>query len=255
LTLSITMDAPQQGLRCRWAGCPEEFDDEIEWIKHVAVHVFTLKPGERTPWLGPPELNPDLQRAATVDDNQSDGEDDDDRAFSQINALSSPASTPPQVGLPDSPDLAEKLNGPSASAIATIQPLRLLSSDALERSLSHRTSASADDIEADLIQTSPTPSVNASLHPHILSSPRPMLTQTQSPSPNVNRFRRGVFQIHFPAQMSVCSEAWMNPPQSPRPLAASQTLPSPNSSPTDEMSWLNTQAFRPPETQNSYESD
>ena len=61
------MDATPQGFRCRWAGCPEEFDDKAEWIQHLAVHVFTLKPGERTPWLGKPELDPDLQPVSLVD--------------------------------------------------------------------------------------------------------------------------------------------------------------------------------------------
>lgn len=56
----------EERLSCRWAGCPEEFDDEAGWIKHVAVHVFNLKPGERTPWLGPPELDPDLLHAPVV---------------------------------------------------------------------------------------------------------------------------------------------------------------------------------------------
>lgn len=54
-------------LPCRWAGCPEEFDDELGWVKHVAVHIFTLKPGERTPWLGPPELDPDRQQTPVAD--------------------------------------------------------------------------------------------------------------------------------------------------------------------------------------------
>ena len=52
------MDATRQGFRCNWAGCPKEFDSERNWLKHVAVHVFTLKPNERTPWLGPPEVDP-----------------------------------------------------------------------------------------------------------------------------------------------------------------------------------------------------
>ena len=207
-------------------------------------------------------------------DYQSDVEDDDERGFSQINALSSPASTPPQVELPDSPGLAEKINGPSASAIAAVEPLRRLSPDALERSLSHRTSTSADDVEADLIPASPTPSINASqnsnsnssqedssLHPHLLSShPPPVLSQTQFPpsSANVSRFRRGMFQIHSSAQVPARPEPWMTrPSQSQGPLTASQALPSLESSQVNgnEMGWLNTQAFRPPETQESYESD
>lgn len=63
---SITMHATEQGLQCGWAGCLEELGDETEWIKHVSIHVFTLKPDERTPWLGLPELDPDRQ-LATVD--------------------------------------------------------------------------------------------------------------------------------------------------------------------------------------------
>lgn len=61
------MDATKQGIQCRWAGCPVEFENETEWIKHVAIHVFTLKPGERTPWLGPPELDPDIQHVSAVE--------------------------------------------------------------------------------------------------------------------------------------------------------------------------------------------
>jgi len=55
------MDMAEQGLQCGWAGCPEEFNDEMHWIRHVSMHVFTLKPNERTPWLGPPEQDPDPQ--------------------------------------------------------------------------------------------------------------------------------------------------------------------------------------------------
>ena len=61
------MDEPRQRLRCNWAGCPQEFDDENGWIQHAYLHVFTLKPGKRTPWLGPPEENPDLERVLPVD--------------------------------------------------------------------------------------------------------------------------------------------------------------------------------------------
>jgi hypothetical protein len=203
-------------------------------------------------------------------DNRSDGEDDEDRDFSQINALSSPASTPPQVELPDSPDLAEKINGPSASAIVTVEPLRLLSSEVPEGSLSHRTSASADDVEADLIPDSPTPSLNASqntntnssqessLRPNVLSSHSPpVFARAQFPSSNFARFRRGVFQAHYTGRISVRPEPRIDASQNQNPLAASQTLRSPVSSQTNghEMSWLNTQAFRPLETQDSYESD
>ena len=60
------MDATERGLQCGWAGCLEEFNAEPEWIKHVSIHVFTLKPNERTPWLGLPELDPDHQRVPAV---------------------------------------------------------------------------------------------------------------------------------------------------------------------------------------------
>jgi len=65
---SITMDTTEQperpapGLRCGWAGCPVELPNEKEWIIHVSVHVFALKPGEPQPWLGPPELDPSRRR-------------------------------------------------------------------------------------------------------------------------------------------------------------------------------------------------
>ena len=55
-------DTVEQGLRCGWAGCPVELPDEVEWIKHVAVHVFSLRPFEITPWLGRPEDDPDRDR-------------------------------------------------------------------------------------------------------------------------------------------------------------------------------------------------
>ena len=274
--------------------------DKAGWLKHVAVHVFTLKPGEITPWLGPPELDPDRQRfdgtffgefhiichqtmrcLSSSADDRSDGEEDDDRAFSQINALSSPASTPPQVGLPDSPDLAEKINGPSTSMVATVEPLRLLRSPPRsprepERVLSNRTSGSADDVEAELIPTSPTPSINASQNansnredsqsPHPLSHGSPMQTQSQFPMPHVNRFRRGMFQIRASAQPSLPPGFGISMSQSQGRLPASQTLRSLGSSqvgaPSSQsqtngngLSWLNTQAFRLPETQDTYESD
>ena len=112
------MDPPDRGLQCGWAGCPEEFDNQAEWMEHVSIHVFTLEPYERTPWLGPPELDPDRQHVSAVDgafysippntilnvsdtcaDDQSDG--DDYRASSQSNTLSSPASAPPPRSLED----------------------------------------------------------------------------------------------------------------------------------------------------------
>ena len=55
------MDTTEPGRQCGWAGCPVMLPDKEGWLKHVAVHVFTLKPGEITPWLGPPELDPDRQ--------------------------------------------------------------------------------------------------------------------------------------------------------------------------------------------------
>lgn len=55
---SINMDTTEPGFLCGWAGCPEELQDEVGWIKHVSIHVFSLKPGDDTLWLGPPELNP-----------------------------------------------------------------------------------------------------------------------------------------------------------------------------------------------------
>ena len=213
-------------------------------------------------------------------DNLSDvEEDDDDRAFSEINALSSPASTPPQVGLPDSPDLSQKINGPSVSMAADVEPLRLLQSPGeLEHVLSHRSSSSTDDVEADLVPTSPAPSsINASQNsnpnrkdsrsPHLL--PRGPSMQTQSPflASGVNRFRRGTLQIRSPAQASVRFGSGLRTPQSQDRPIASQTLRSPDSEQVGAtssqsqgngsgMSWLNTQAFRPPaETQELYESD
>ena len=292
-----TTEQPEQplpGLRCGWAGCPVELPDEKEWLIHVAVHVFTLKPGETTPWLGPPELDPDRRRvdgmffeefhgicqetlgylSYPVDDRSDGEEEDDDRAFSQINALSSPASTPPQVGLPESPDFAEKVNGPSVSMAATVEPLRLIRSPSRsprepERVLSHRTSGSADDVEAELLPTSPSPSINASQNtnsnqedtqsPHSLSHGLPMQTQSQFPMPNVNRFRRGTFQIPSLRQQHLPSGFGMSQSQSPplRPLGSSQASAPSSQSQTNGngMSCMYTQAFRPPETQDSYESD
>ena len=207
-------------------------------------------------------------------DDQSDGEDgdddDDDRAFSQINALSSPASTPPQAEFPASPDLSEKINGPSTSTITTIEPLRLLRSPSeLDHTLSHRTSCSTDDVEAELMPGSPTPSsVNTSQNANSNQgnsqyldpfNPSPPQSQTQFPSVNVNRFRRGIFQVLPLPQRSPHSGFGLSAPQS-------QTLRSPDNSQLsasasqsqtngNSMSWLNTQAFRPPETQDSYDSD
>ena len=81
----------------------------------------------------------------------------------------------------------------------------------------------------------------------------------------MNRFRRGTFQIRS-AQTSLRYGFGMGPSQSPGQQAASQTLGSPDISqvtaPSSQsqtngngLSWLNTQAFRPAETQDSYESD
>jgi len=214
-------------------------------------------------------------------DDRSDGEEeDDDRAFSQINALSSPASTPPQVGLPDSPDLAQKINGPSASMAATVEPFRLIRSPLPsprepERVLSNRTSGSADDVEAELIPTSPTPSINASPNansnredsqsPHPLSRGSPMQTQSQFPMPTVNRFRRGMFQIRTSAPPPLLSGFGVSMSQSQSRPPTSQTLwslgssqvsaPGSQSQTNGNGMSLYTQAFRLPETQDSYESD
>lgn len=212
-------------------------------------------------------------------DEQSDGEDDDYRTFSRINASSSPASTPPQPELPGSPDLSEKINGPSASMITTVEPVRLLRSpEEFERTLSHRTSGSADDIEAELLPASPSPSTNASQNPgpntnsnqeesrYLSSQTAPVQTQSQFPSANISRFRRGTFQIRSPAETPLRFTFGIGTPQSQDQPATSQTLRSSGSSRVSgsgsqsqtnrgDMSWLNTQAFRPPETQDSYESD
>ena len=173
--------------------------------------------------------------------------------------------------LPDSPDLAEKINGPSTSAAAAFEPFRLLSPIVPERSLSHRSSGSAADVEADLVPTSPTPSIlnvsqnassnanqETSLYSQLLTSrPPPVRALTQSPPPN--RFRRGVFQINPLSQTSPRSESGMSVlrAQSQSQPPASQTLRAAGSSQMNGggMSWLNTQAYRLPETQDSYESD
>lgn len=211
-------------------------------------------------------------------DDQSDGEDYDDdyRTFSHTNALSSPASTPPQQELPDSPDLAEKINGPSASVITTVEPLRLLRSPCEpERSLSHRTSGSADDVEASLMPVSPPqPSNNSSQNTNssqddpqylrLLSQAAPVQqARSQFLPSNANRFRRGTFQINTPAESPLRFGFGLNAPQSQSQPIPSQTLRSSDSSQvgaqsqTNEngASWLNTQAFRSPESQDLYESD
>lgn len=214
-------------------------------------------------------------------DDQSDGEDYDDdyRTFSHTNALSSPASTPPQQELPDSPDLAEKINGPSASVVTAVEPLRLLGSPREpERALSHRTSGSADDVEAALVPVSPpSPSNNSSQNTNssqddprylrLLSQAAPaQQTRQQFLPSNANRFRRGMFQINTPAESPLRFGFGLNTSQSQSQPVASQTLRSADSSQvgahdsqsqTNEngASWLNTQAFRPPESQDLYESD
>ena len=206
----------------------------------------------------------------TLLDDQSDREDDDDddgdRAFSEINAMSSPASTPPQAELPNSPDLAEKINGPSASAFATAGPSHLISPVVPERTLSHRTSASVDDVEAGLVPTSPSPSINAPRDPNsnqetsqVLPPPQPLPTSPQSLLPSISaaRFRRGIFQMESPSQRSLRFGRWTDGSQSQSQPPASQTLQSSNDSQMNGngLSWLNTQAFHPPEVQGSYESD
>ena len=62
-----------EGFQCRWAGCFQMLETESEWIKHVSIHVFTLKPYERTPWLGPPELDPERQHVPVVEGALSAG--------------------------------------------------------------------------------------------------------------------------------------------------------------------------------------
>ena len=49
-------------IQCGWAGCQVWLYGEIEWIKHVSVHVFNQRPGEPLTWLGPPELQLGLQQ-------------------------------------------------------------------------------------------------------------------------------------------------------------------------------------------------
>lgn len=93
-----------------------------------------------------------------------------------------------------------------------------------------------------------------------------MQTQSQFPVPNVSRFRRGMFQIRSTAQPPLRSGFGMSLSQGQGQLTGSQTLRSLGSSqvgsPSSEsqtngsgMGWLNTQAFFPPETQDTYESD
>jgi len=164
--------------------------------------------------------------------------------------------------------------------ITAVDPLRLLRSpDELEPSLSHRTSGSADDVEAELVPKSPSPSTNASQNPGSKSNPNqeesrypnppsqatPVQTQSQFPLANVNRFRRGTFQISSHAETLRFGFGVGTPRSQGRPTS-SQTLRSPDSSQVgasssqsqtngDGTSWLNTQAFRPPQSQDSYESD
>lgn len=158
--------------------------------------------------------------------------------------------------------------------ITAVDPLRLLRSpEELESSLSHRTSGSADDVEAELVPKSPSPSTNASQNPNQEESryPNPpsqatsVHAQSQFPLANVNRFRRGTFQIHSHAETLRFGFGVGTPRSQGRPTS-SQTLWSPDSSQVgasssqsqtngDGTSWLNTQAFRPPQSQDSYESD
>jgi hypothetical protein len=182
---SIAMDEEPERFQCRWAGCFEMFDTESDWIKHVSIHVFTLKPYERTPWLGPPELDPDRHLALAVEgvspagfcrsplsrslvlaaDEQPDGQGgDDDRAFLKRNILSLPAGTHPRAELPKFPHLFKKINRPFTSATSTVNPLPLRFPGAPERSLSHQASASVDGVKVDLTPAvrppSPTPVTN-----------------------------------------------------------------------------------------------
>jgi len=234
-------------------------------------------------YLAPPPDDQSFGEDEDEDDEDDDDNADDHQSFSQINASSSPASTPPQPEFPGSPDLSEKINGPSASMTTTANPLRLLRSpDELEPTLSHRTSGSADDVEAELVPKSPSPSTNASQnpgsnpdqnqesrYPNLPPQATPVQTQSQFPSVGVNRFRRGTFQIRSHVE-TLRFGFGVGTPQSQGRPTSSQTLRSPDRSPDssqvgasgsqsqangDGTSWLNTQAFRPPESQDSYESD
>lgn len=64
-TSRITVDDSPWVYPCHWAGCPIELPTELEWVKHSAFHIFSLKPGERTKWLGPPDEDPDRQLPGT----------------------------------------------------------------------------------------------------------------------------------------------------------------------------------------------
>ena len=128
------MDAAQEGLQCGWAGCPEEFDDEAEWIKHVAIHVFTLKPDERVPWLGLPETDPDRKLPAaegaffltlhtTAYSTQVFGTPTDDKsagvdggAGSAVVKSDVPSSDPMELAPPDAGTSATRTLGPSPSS-------------------------------------------------------------------------------------------------------------------------------------------
>ena len=147
---SIVMDAAQQVLQCGWAGCPKVFGSESEWLKHVAVHVFTLEPGKRVQWLGPPELDPDRELPAadgaffanlcmvgystetfgSPTDDQSPGVDDgynteNPRTVSRVNGSFSAASMLPQPEFPGFPDVSGNITNPSAPVITTVEHLRL----------------------------------------------------------------------------------------------------------------------------------
>jgi len=85
-----------------------------------------------------------------------------------------------------------------------------------------------------------------------------MQTQSQFPMPNVNRFRRGTFQIRPRLGPSMSqSQGRLPTSQTLRSLGSSQASDPSSQSQTNGngMSGLCTQAFRPPETQESYESD
>lgn len=128
------MDTVQEGLQCSWASCPKEFDDEAEWIKHIAIHIFTLKPDKRVLWLGPLETDPNCKLPAAEGvffltlhmtvystqvfsmptDNKSTGVDSS--AGSAIVKSDVPSSDPMELAPPDAGMSATRTLGPSPSS-------------------------------------------------------------------------------------------------------------------------------------------
>ena len=120
------------------------------------TQIASTSPPSKVCFRGSPVTTEHESTIFSIEEQPDVEDNDDDRVFSQINALSSPASTPPQAELPKSPDLSEKINGPSTSAV---DPLPLLAPGGPERPSTYRTSASVGGVEADAMLTSPTPSV------------------------------------------------------------------------------------------------